>query len=81
MQQAVSKPVNRPPAARLLPPSLTEPYARPMTVVELSQELGVDAGDIQVMIAALGERIDDELTPVQAADLLDVLDAKVRLRR
>jgi hypothetical protein len=52
-----------------------------MTVAELSRELGVDAGDIHVMVAALGERIDDELTPMQAADLLDVLDAKVRLRR
>ena len=52
-----------------------------MTVEELSQELGVDAGDLEVMIAALGESVDDELSAAQAADLLDVLDAKVRLRR
>ena len=56
-------------------------YARAVTVEELSRELGVDAGDIEVMIAALGERVDDELSAVQAADLLDVLDAKIRLRR
>jgi hypothetical protein len=49
-------------------------------VAELGQELGVDAGDIEVMIGALGERVDDELTAAQAADLLGVLDAKVRLR-
>jgi hypothetical protein len=52
-----------------------------VTVEELGQELGVDAGDLEVMIAALGERVDDELSAAQAADLLDVLDAKVRLRR
>jgi hypothetical protein len=47
---------------------------------ELGEDLGVDAGDIRVMFAALGEQVDDELTAAQAADLLDVLDAKVRLR-
>ena len=52
-----------------------------MTVEELGRELGVDVGDLEVMIAALGERVDDELSAAQAADLLDVLDAKVRLRR
>jgi hypothetical protein len=57
-----------------------EPYPPPATVAELGQELGVDAGDIEVMIGALGERVDDELTAAQAADLLGVLDAKVRLR-
>ena len=51
-----------------------------MTVTELGEELGVDAGDIEVMIAVLGEHVDEELTATQAADLLDVLDAKVRLR-
>jgi hypothetical protein len=50
-----------------------------VTVEELGQELGVDAGDLEVVIAALGERVDDELSAVQAADLLDVLDGKVRL--
>jgi hypothetical protein len=34
---------------------------------ELGQELGVHAGDIEVMIAALGGRVDDELTPSQAS--------------
>jgi hypothetical protein len=51
-----------------------------VTVAELGEELGVDAGDIKVLIAALGERVDDALTAAQIADLLDVLDAKVRLR-
>ena len=51
-----------------------------MTVAELGRELGVDVRDLEVMIAALGERVDDELSAVQAADLLDVLDAKIRLR-
>ena len=55
-------------------------YARAVTVEELGRELGVDAGDLEVMIAALGERVDDELSAVQAADLLGVLDAKIRLR-
>jgi hypothetical protein len=32
-----------------------------------------------VLIAALGEHVCEELTPAQAADLVDVLDAKVRL--
>jgi hypothetical protein len=56
-------------------------YPRAVTVDELGQELGVDAGDLEVVIAALGERVDGELSAAQAADLLDVLDAKVRLRR
>jgi hypothetical protein len=51
-----------------------------VSVAELSQELGIDAGDIEVIIAALGERADDALTAAQTADLLDVLDAKLRLR-
>ena len=59
----------------------TQPYPRPMTVAELGRELGIDTGDIEVIIASLGERVDDELTAMQAADLPDVLDAKVRLRR
>jgi hypothetical protein len=52
-----------------------------VTVAELGRELGVDVRDLEVMIAALGERVDDELSAVQAADLLDVLDAKIRLRK
>jgi hypothetical protein len=51
-----------------------------VTVTALGEELGVDAGDIEVMIAVLGEHVDEELTGTQAADLLDVLDAKVGLR-
>ena len=67
--------------ARRLPASGIPPYPRAVTVEELGQELGVDAADLAVMLTTLGERVDDELRAGQAADLLDVLDAKVRLRR
>ena len=67
--------------ARLLRLAGIPPYARAVTVEELGRELGVDAGDLEVMIAALGERVDDEMSAAQAADLLDVIDAKIRLRR
>ena len=68
-------------SARLAVGTRIDSYARPVTVAELSLEMGIDAGDIEVMIAALGVSADSELTAAQTADLLDVLDAKVRLRR
>ena len=37
-----------------------------MTVTALGEELGVDAGDIEVMIAVLSEHVDEELTATQA---------------
>ena len=61
-------------------PAPAQPYARAVTVEELGQELGVDAADLEVMIAVLGERVDDELSAGQGADLLDMVGAKVRLR-
>ncbi len=51
-----------------------------MTIAELGDELGVDADDVAVMAGALGEPVDKELTWEQAADLLDVLEAKLRVR-
>lgn len=51
-----------------------------MTIVELGDELGIGADDVAVMVAALGDTVGDELTWKQAADLLDVLDARFRVR-
>ena len=55
-------------------------YARRVTIAELGEEMGVDVDDVTVMAMALQERIDDELTWEQAADLRDVLEAKLRAR-
>jgi hypothetical protein len=54
-------------------------YARMMTIAELSEEMGVDVGDVAVMIMALSGQVDHELWK-QAADLRDVLEAKLRAR-
>jgi hypothetical protein len=48
--------------------------------LELGEEIGVDADDIAMLLAALGERAAGELTWEQAADLCDVLEAKLRAR-
>jgi hypothetical protein len=56
------------------------PYARSMTITELDEEIGVDVDDVAVMATALGEQLHDELTWDQAADLRDVLEAKLRAR-
>jgi hypothetical protein len=57
-------------------------YARPVTVAELRQELGIDAGDIEGDDRCSACECRRELTTAaQTADLLDVLDAKVRRRR
>jgi hypothetical protein len=53
-------------------------YSRPMTLAELGDVLGIDPGDLAVLVTALGERAGEELTPIQTPDLLDVLDAKTR---
>ena len=55
-------------------------YARRVTIAKLGEEMGVDVDDVTVMAIALQERIDDELTWEQAADLRDVLEAKLRAR-
>jgi hypothetical protein len=49
-------------------------------MAELSDELGIDPGDLTVLVTALGEHAVDELPDLLLADLLDVLDAKTRLR-
>jgi hypothetical protein len=51
-----------------------------VTLAELSDELGIDRGDLTVMVTALGEHAVDELPDLLLADLLDVFDAKTRLR-
>jgi hypothetical protein len=51
-----------------------------VTLAELSDELGIDPGDLTVMVTALGQHAVDELPDLLLADLLDVLDAKTRLR-
>jgi hypothetical protein len=50
-----------------------------VTLAELSNELGIDPGDLTVMVTALGEEAVDELPDLLLADLLDVFDAKTRL--
>jgi hypothetical protein len=55
-------------------------YGGRVTIAELGEEMGVDVDDVAVMAMALQERIDDELTWEQAADLRDVLEAKLRAR-
>ena len=54
-------------------------YAHRMTIADLDKEIGVDVDDVVVMITALGEQIDEELTWAKAADLRD-LEAKLRVR-
>jgi hypothetical protein len=49
-----------------------------VTLAELGDELGIDAGDLTVMVTALGEHAADELPDLLLADLLDVFDAKTR---
>jgi len=53
-----------------------------VTVAELRQELGIDAGDIEGDDRCSACECRRELTTAaQTADLLDVLDAKVLRRR
>jgi hypothetical protein len=50
------------------------------TIAELGEEIGVDVADVAVMVATLGKPVDDGLTWEQAADLRDLLEAKLRVR-
>jgi hypothetical protein len=51
-----------------------------VNLAELGGELGIDPEDLAVLVTALGEQAGDELPALLLADLLDVLDAKTRLR-
>jgi hypothetical protein len=66
--------------AQPLPAGRAPTYPPPVTLAELSDELGIDPGDLTVMVTALGEHAVDELPDLLLADLLDVFDAKTRLR-
>ena len=62
------------------PPARKRSYPPLVNLAELGGELGIDPEDLAVLVTALGEQAGDELAALLLADLLDVLDAKTRLR-
>ncbi len=67
-------------ARSCFPPAWERSYPPIVNLAELGGELGIDPEDLAVLVTALGEQAGDELAALLLADLLDVLDAKTRLR-